>query len=342
MLGRKRDRAGQILDSESFRIEEQLRDIVADNSLPAVRVGQLTMAIRNLAPGSLPTLPRIRQGATTSFRGNAFRDFSRAFLRGSRWPRPYLAQVRLHDVRSGLEAPSWVSFGLPHEYVNSLCRHGDMETIMERSGCDPNTLAHVERAEVAAGVGLLPLGLWGDGVPCQWDRAESIEAISLNLPGQCDEYKQLRLPLVSFPKKFTSTNTWLDIFEVLSWSFRALASGISPRHRHDGSPWIASDRWRSTAQRRNPSRAEAPPIEQRATLCEVRADWVFHTSVFHLPAHNRVSGNCWRCDHTPAEVIRRSQPMSMKHECTTTSALQFDKSWSNDQEDMYPASTTMT
>ena len=160
-----------------------------------------------------------------------------------------------------------------HMNMSILCADmGTWRQLWRGVDVTPNTLDHVERAEVAAGVGLLPLGLWGDGVPCQWDRAESIEAISLNLPGQCDEYKQLRLPLVSFPKKFTSTNTWLDIFEVLSWSFRALASGISPRHRHDGSPWIASDRWRSTAQRRNPSRAEAPPIEQRATLCEVRAD----------------------------------------------------------------------
>ena len=175
-----------------------------------------------------------------------------------------------------------------------------MGAIMERDGCDPNTLAHVRRAEAAAGVDLLPLGLWGDGVPCQWGRAESIEAISLNLPGQRDEYKQLRLPVVSLPKKHTSAHTWHDIFEVLSWSFRALASGISPTTRHDGSPWIASDRWR---ERRNPDRASAPPILQRAALCEVRADWVFHTAVFHLPAHNRTMGNCWRCDHTPAEVI---------------------------------------
>ena len=310
MLGRRRDRAGRILDSDTPRIDEQLRDLIADNTLPASQVGHLTRAIRNVAPGTLPTLPAFRQGATTtaSFRANAFRSFSRAFLRGSRWPKPYWAQIRCHHVRSGIETPTWLAFGLPHEYVNALCRHGDMETIMERSGCDPNTLAHVRRAEVAAGVDLLPLGLWGDGAPCQWDRADSIEAVSLNLPGQCDEYKQLRLPLVNFPKKHTSAHTWPDIFEVLSWSFRALASGQPPSHRHDGSPWDASDNWR---MRGHPSRAQAPPIRQRAALCEVRADWVFHTAVFHLPAHNRAAGNCWLCDHTPGEVPRRSMSQSL-------------------------------
>ena len=81
MLGRKRDRAGQVLDSAGPRVDEQLRDIVADNSLPATRVGQLTMAIRNLAPGSLPTLPRFRHGAAreASFRANALIDFPELF-----------------------------------------------------------------------------------------------------------------------------------------------------------------------------------------------------------------------------------------------------------------------
>ena len=200
MFGRRRDRAGNFLDSQAPRIEEQLRDIIADNSLPASQVGQLAVAVRRIAPGALPTLPRFRQGlsTTTSFRANAFRSFSRAFLKGSCWPKPYFAQTRCNNVRTGVETPTWVALGLPHEYVNALCKHGDMETIMERSGCDPNTLAHVVRAEADAGVDLLPLGLWGDGVPCQWDRAESIEALSLNFPGQCDEYKQLRLPVVCF------------------------------------------------------------------------------------------------------------------------------------------------
>ena len=146
---------------------------------------------------------------------------------------------------------------------------------------------------------MMPLGLWGDGCPCQWDRSESIEAVNLNMPGQSGEYKQFRLPPVSFPKKHVGEHTWNDVFEVLCWSLRALACGVPPSNRHDGSPWRKSDLWRT---RGHPNRSQEPQIIQRAVLCEVRADWVFHTAVFHLPAHNRVAGNCWLCDTTPAEV----------------------------------------
>ena len=301
MLGRKRDRAGRVLEGAEPRVEDQLRDLVADNALPSARVASLTRSIRNIAPGALPALPRFRQSAATvtPIRANAFRSFSRAFLKGSRWPKIYWAQIRCLDVRTGQELPKWMAFGLPHEYVNMLCSHGDMGIILDRAGCDPKTRAHVERASASAGVPLLTLGLWGDGCPCQWDRAESIEAVNLNLPGQSGAYKQLRLPLVSFPKKHLSASTWNDIFDVLAWSFRALATGVPPSHRHDGSPWRKSDIWR---QRGRPDRAQQPPIIQRAALCEVRADWVFFTAVFRLPAHNRVAGNCWLCDATPDEA----------------------------------------
>ena len=203
MLGRKRDRAGRALDGAEPRLDDQLRDLIAENALPASRVASLTRSIRAVAPGELPTLPRFRQQATaSSLRANAFRSFSRAFLKGARWPKIYWAQIRCRDARSGVEAPKWMAFGLPHEYINMLCKHGDMNIILDREGCDPKTRAHVERAEAAAGAApMMPLGLWGDGCPCQWDPSETNEAVSLNMPGQGGEYKQLRLPLVPFLKR---------------------------------------------------------------------------------------------------------------------------------------------
>ena len=169
---------------------------------------------------------------------------------------------------------------------------------------DPLTERHLRTAEAQAGLPLLPLGLWGDGAPTQWDREESIETFSLNLPGQAGDYKQLRLPLAAFAKKHICEHTWCDICEVLVRSFQILATGIAPVCRHDNSPWLASDRWRQSG---HPSRADAPVVPLRAALCEVRADWVFHTSVFRLPAHNRAGGNCWLCSHTPAQVAHAQE-----------------------------------
>ena len=288
MLGRKRDRAGRPL-------REQFRNLIAENSVAAATIRDLTRGVRDEAPGALPTLPRSR--AETS--SNTHRDFARAFLRGSVWPRVYWARVRCLHTRTNRPRSEWMAFGLPHEYLHRLSDRSDASVFGDRGGLDPVTERHLLSAEAQAGVSLLPLGLWGDAAPTQWDRSESIETLSLNLPGQAGDYKQLRLPMVAFAKKHTCEHTWEDICSVLAWSFQILATGIPPVCRHDGSPWLASDRWR---QRGHPDRASTPAVPMRAALCEVRADWVFHTAVFRLPAHNRGTGNCWLCTHTPAEV----------------------------------------
>ena len=288
MLGRKRDRAGRPL-------QEQFRNLVAENSVAATTIRDLTRGVRDVAPGALPQLPR--SSARTD--SNAQRNFARAFLRGSVWPRVYWARVRCLHPRTDSVRYEWIAFGLPHEYLCRLSRRSAVNVLGDRRGLDPVTERHMRSAETQAGVRLLPLGLWGDAAPTQWDRNESIETLSLNLPGQAGDYKQLRLPMVAFAKKHTCAHTWEDICSVLAWSFQILATGIAPVCRHDGSPWLRSDSWR---QRGHPDRASAPAVPIRAALCEVRADWVFHTAVFRLPAHNRVAGNCWLCTHTPAEV----------------------------------------
>ena len=53
----------------------------------------------------------------------------------------------------------------------------------------------------AGDVPMTPIGLWGDGVPCNWDRTESVEVISMNLPGQDGQWGPLRIPLVAISNK---------------------------------------------------------------------------------------------------------------------------------------------
>jgi len=297
MLGRKRvrDDAGS---QPSAVLHRHLRDLTATNQLPATRVQELVDDIRAVAPGQLPGLPRFRGAGRNN---NAWRNLSRAFLRGNRWPQPYWAQVRCRHVRSGEERQTWLAFGLPHEYIALLHKHGDEQAIMDRSGLDPLTLRHLQRCEAAAGARLCPLGLWGDGVPVQWDRAESIETLSLNLPGQSGQYKSLRLSLVSLSRKHISAHTWWDIGAVLAWSFRACATGVWPTARHDGADWLPSD---CKKQRGRPARRCAQSIGIRSALCEIRADWKFFAEVFKFPAHNLGSGHCWMCRTTPAQVCK--------------------------------------
>ena len=57
------------------------------------------------------------------------------------------------------------------------------EVLFGRDGLDDWSKAHLEQACAAAGRNLVGLGLWGDGVPVNWDGTESVEVLSLNFPG---------------------------------------------------------------------------------------------------------------------------------------------------------------
>ena len=63
------------------------------------------------------------------------------------------------------------------------------------------------------------LGTWGAAVPCFWDRSESVSALTINLPGQSDEYSKMRVPLCAISHAYWGPHTWHDILEVVAWSF---------------------------------------------------------------------------------------------------------------------------
>ena len=166
---------------------------------------------------------------------------------------------------------------------------------------DPITKDHLRQCKEQSGcTRLLALGIWGDEMPCNWDRTESVAGVSVNLPGLTGTRKALRLPVTALPAKQVGPNTWHDIMEVVAWSFDALATGVPNAQRHDGSAWLRSDKKRS---RLIPGRDQASPVPLRAALCEIRADWQFYAKVLHFPAHNKQSGCCWMCRCTPSQVI---------------------------------------
>ena len=71
---------------------------------------------------------------------------------------------------------------------------------------DPLTLEHLVSCEASAGSRLLALGIWGDGVPCNWDRSESAECFTMNFPGQSGKSSLLGcLSLLSVANRSLST-----------------------------------------------------------------------------------------------------------------------------------------
>lgn len=143
-------------------------------------------------------------------------------------------------------------------------------------------------------VGVVPVGLHGDGVPFNAQRTRSLELFSINMPAFEQTGPALRIPVTGVPKQFIEKHkTFHDICKVLTWSFQMLALGRWPSKRHDGSDFEPSDPFAKLAGR---------PLACRGLLCEIRGDWAFYKEALCLPGWQDASGCCWLCSVTPAGV----------------------------------------
>lgn len=217
-------------------------------------------------------------------------------MRRTSWPKLYMAPVRVWDIKLQQEIAVTMPLLLPHELMMMLVRRGSRAALLCQDGMCMETRQHLQRACDELRVPeLLGVGLWLDGVPCNWDRTQSIEVVTMSLPGLAGRSANFRVPLTLINKRFCIKHKTLDdILEVLSWSFRCLAGGVMPSCRHDGTAWCGTDVHRS--------RHAGAPIGLQGVLAEVRGDWACYKSVFRLPAHNELEGCCWRCTVTPSGI----------------------------------------
>ena len=161
---------------------------------------------------------------------------------------------------------------------------------------DPQTELHVSNAEAEMGIGrALALGFWLDGVPCNYDRSESLECFSMNFPGFHGDFRDLRIPITAINKKFViKHNTFDDIMDVMVWSLQACALGAYPAARHDGESWLRTDHKRA--------KKAGAALGVPAVLAEVRGDWAMYNDMFRLPAWNDGGGCCWLCKVKPEDI----------------------------------------
>lgn len=226
--------------------------------------------------------------------GNIHRDLLRRLCKASRWPPAYWSPIRVWDKRTQSEVRVSVPVWLPHELVYALLRNGNREALLNRRGMCVATQEHMQRAEHELNSqGLLGVGVWGDAMPCNWDRSKSVFAFTLNLPGLEGVWSNMRIPLFAMGKEFMLKGSTIDdVCSVLCWSFVALAAGAFPSNRHDDGPWLPSDAWRQHRR--------GVPLQIQGVLAEVRGDWAFMKEAFGLPQHNESEGCCWRCTVTPS------------------------------------------
>ncbi len=266
------------------RLRRNITDLLSRNELPANRIGEICADVNRVAPTQLADV------ANRGSSKNIARLLKGKLGKRGAWMPDYIATLRVWDAKSQSIVEEKVPVQLIHEIVAVLKKFGTLDKIMETANMDPLTKEHLLSCEAKALCKLLGIGIWGDGAPTQWDRSQSIDVISISLPGSVG-FKNLRIPLLALPHSKTCHETWEDVFEIIKWSLVILATGTWPSCRHDGSAWNNTDKCRKTAR---------PLI--RSALVQVRQDWKFAAEVFDLPAHNTADGNCWACKHTPDQV----------------------------------------
>ena len=92
------------------------------------------------------------------------------------------------------------------------------------------------------------------------------------------------------------------VYQWLSWSLRALAEGVFPSSRHDGSEWTAQDA---------PRRAKAGTPLRKCALVRLKGDWSEYCERFGFPTWKSILRPCFLCaaDHESLHPVSGVSPM---------------------------------
>ena len=231
---------------------------------------------------------------------NANRSLKRKLLKQNCWPYLYWADVRVHNLKKQLPEVVRMPFLLPHEIVFKFFEHGEREALLSAAALLAEDRRLLE-AHASACVPcrdpdtVLPLGLWSDAVPCNWDRSQSVDVLALNFPSFSGDWRHVRVPVFSIKKCFqVKKATMDDAVDVLRWSLDCLAMGRAPQRRHDDQPFGKSEKHREQMSHK--------PLPT-ALLTQIRGDWKMLKDMFDLPAHNENAGLCFLCPCKP-ETLR--------------------------------------
>ena len=269
------------------KLKEDVEDLFASNQISASRCIQL---LNNAADAGARVEKR-----KYNFK-NAARNLKRRKLKTSFWPAPYVFKGPVLNNRLAETVEEDLAIWLPHELLAMIWDLGLPEAILSTAGMDTQSKKHLQSLKEKFQLqDLLGIGLHGDGVPNNYDRTESVQIISLNLPGVLGDFARMRIPMCVLPTRKMTAGTMDAIMEVLAWSLRHLQVGSHPAARHDGSTWKDSDRTRQ--------KHEGTSLGFHASLVEVRGDWDFYSKVFHFPYHSENDGICWLCPCKRCEVL---------------------------------------
>ena len=221
------------------RLKARIENLAFSNQIPLADAAGLAV---DAAAAGVPMgrLGKVRPGS------NVARSTLRALARGTRWPPTYEAEIRVWDPKKQRATTAKCPMLLPHEVLHAFAEQNAKEVLHDITNMGVQTYQHLVGMNERFGADGIAYSFWLDGCPCNWDRTESLEALTLSLPGLGGENKNVRVPLAVLPKRFMLTvESWDDIMKVMRWSGEHLAHDSFPSTRHDEAAF-AANAWRRT------------------------------------------------------------------------------------------------
>ena len=158
------------------RLKADLADLFLSNEVSAQRAHT---TFRNVDQCGVPGFQKL---ARTGGLKNKARDLTRQLLKGNKWPSMYYARVRTWSPKKQQAVWSLIPMLLPHEILFALGeRAKSAQNLFLQDGLSQQAARHL--AQVAAELHLdpkemVPMGVWGDGVPYNFDRSQSLEVFT--------------------------------------------------------------------------------------------------------------------------------------------------------------------
>lgn len=282
--------------AKKSRLRENVADLFLSNDISAARAQSLFDDAASADVRSCKSLAAA--GNSGRIPKNMSRDLTRKLLKGSQWPKPYVASVRTWNEKTEQEVISQIPILLPHEVVWRMLEDGPTaDFLLQHQALGTQDMSHLRGVCEELGIDssrALGVSLWGDGVPYNYDRSASLDVFSLSLPGLADgRFQNMRIPLFALDHKHVLKGaTFDDLMRVLAWSFTHLASGVYPAVRHDG---VQFDPKKDRAR----LKTAGSWVHHCGVLVECRGDWKQLKDVFRFPQFNEKAGMCWLCSCTP-------------------------------------------
>lgn len=277
-------------------LKDDIQDLFAENMISGRRAFGLLDKAKDagvkIAIKQIKKLPGVKK----KFVKNFARDLRRKMKKNDHWPEPYSFECRLWNPKTRKEITERICIFLPSDILEMIWDFGIKEVLLGMDNYDKITKEHYAwmKQELNASV-LWGFGLHGDGVPCNYDRTESVIITSINLPGLTGRNGRLRVPLLILPDWAVSKNTYDDCYEVIAWDMRNMLTGCRAACRHDGTAWDPH-----TDKKRSMRTGNLP---FKACLVQVRADWDWLTKCYHFPGHGSKEGFCWLCSCPHRQVL---------------------------------------